>query len=217
MPVIGWRSADSMFLYVVTNRVNGKQYVGITLDVAQRKREHCSGHGSKLLYQAIRKYGKDNLQWEVWYEGDEDWIKMMEYRAIVMLETRAPHGYNLTLGGEGAVGWRHDAETRRRMSKSRRGERNGMFGRKHSDETCQKIRAKAIGRKPSPELRAILTDTAGAKNPRARPVVVNGREYGCIRDAALATGMNVNTLYSRLRSCQKSGRWPVGWGSKTPV
>lgn len=202
-----------MFLYVVTNRVNGKQYVGITTNIEQRRREHFSGHGSKLLHHALKKYGRDNLQWEVWYEGDEDWIKMLEYRAIVMLETRAPKGYNLTLGGEGSVGWRPSAETREKF----RHRRNGMKERKHTEEARQKIRLKALGRKPHPKTLRMLTDTAGAKNPRARCVVVNGVAYGCIKDAALGTGVNVNTLYSRFRSYQKSGRWPVGWGFKTPL
>jgi len=202
-----------MFLHVVTNLINGKQYVGITTNIEQRRREHLSGHGSKLLHHAISKYGRHSLQWEVWYEGDEAWIKMMEYRAIVMLETRAPNGYNLTLGGEGSVGWRPSAATREKFHHRR----NGMKGRKHTEETCQKIRAKALGRKPHPKTLRMLTDTAGAKNPRARRVTVDGVAFGCIKDAALATGINVNTLYSRLRSCQKSGRWPVGWGFKTPV
>jgi group I intron endonuclease len=206
-----------MFLYVITNLVNGKQYVGITRNVEQRRREHYSGHGSTLVRQAIRKYGKEHLQFEVWYEGDDAWIKTMEYRAIVMLGTRTPQGYNLTLGGEGSVGWRPSAETRMKMSKSRSGHRNGMFGRTHSEETRSKIRTRATGRKLHAKTLAMLTDVAGAKNPRARPVAVDGIAYGCTKDAARATGLNVNTLYARLRRYARSGLWPVGWGFKAPV
>lgn len=202
-----------MFLYVITNLVNGKQYVGIAANPEQRRREHYSGHGSKLVWQAIRKYGRENLDFEVWYEGDEEWIKLMEYRAIVKVGTRAPQGYNLTLGGEGSFGWRPSAET---LAKFRQ-RRNGMKGRKHTAETRQKIRAKAIGRKPHPKALRILTDTAGPKNPRARPVTVDGVAYGCIKDAALAGGFKVSTLYARLRGYTRSGLWPVGWGFKAPV
>jgi group I intron endonuclease len=206
-----------MFLYVVTNLINGKQYVGIAAHPEQRKREHYSGHGSKLVWQAIKKYGKENLQFEVWYEADEAWIRTMECRAIVMLETRAPQGYNLTLGGEGCAGWHPSMETRMKMSKSRSGFRNGMFGRIHSEETRCKIRIKATGRKPHPKTLAILTGKIGAEHPRARPVMVDGRVYGCIKDAALVTGINMNTLYMRLRRYARSGRWPAGWGFITPV
>ena len=145
-----------MFLYVITNRVNEKQYVGITDDVARRRRFHLSGHGSKLVYQAAKKYGKDNLQLEVWYEGDEDWIKMMEYRAIVMLETRAPHGYNLTLGGDGTWGLRPTAETRKKLSMAHTGQVPWMSGRHHSPEARQKMK-EAWSRKSK----------TGARNPRA--------------------------------------------------
>lgn len=201
-----------MFLYVITNRVNGKQYVGITTNIEQRWREHRSGHGSKPVYHAVRKYGADGLQWEVWYEGNEDWSKMMEYRAIVMLETRAPHGYNLTLGGEGSVGWKPNDDTKARM-------RAAHLGKKHSltPETREKISKAHREKKCSAEVLARLTDTAGSKNPRARSVVVNGVEYGCIKDAARATNINVNTLYTRLRRYEQAGLWPVGWGLKTPV
>lgn len=42
-------------------------------------------------------------------------------------------------------------EMKKHLSEATNGENNGMFGRKHSDETKQKIREKAIGRKRSEE------------------------------------------------------------------
>ena len=177
-----------MVFYVITNLVNGKQYVGITADVDRRRRYHFSGHGSKLVSQAARKYGKDKLAFEIWYEGDEDCIKSMEYRTIVALNTRAPNGYNLTLGGEGTSGLHPGVATRQKMSEAHKGQVAWMSGRHHSAESREKMRV-AWNRKPK----------AGAKNPRARRVVIDGIEYGCIKDAALATGVNVNTLYTRLR------------------
>lgn len=93
-------------------------------------------------------------------------------------------GYNIAKGGEGGVGGpmfaghRHSKETRKQMSESRKGEKNsnfgnhrkmpeeekikhanfgktnGMFGKKHSDETKLKNREKHIGKKAysNPEL-----------------------------------------------------------------
>ena len=113
-----------MFLYVVTNRVNGKQYVGITNDVIRRKRFHFSGHGSKLLHHAIKKYGRHNFDFNAWYEGDECFIKMMECSIIVALGTRAPHGYNLTWGGDGTRGLRLTDETRKKLSAAHKGQVN---------------------------------------------------------------------------------------------
>jgi group I intron endonuclease len=191
-----------MFLYVITNLVNGKQYVGIANHPERRKVEHFSGHGSKLVRQALRKYGRENLHFEVWYEGPEDWIKMMEYRAIVMLDTRAPYGYNLTLGGEGAPGWRHSDETRRKMSSSRTAERNGMWGKRQSGTTRQVIRQKAIERQR-------------AKPNHAFSVRVHGVVYGTIKEAARALGESYNGLCQRIRRYRQSGEWPEGLGLAT--
>lgn len=88
-----------MFLYVITNLANGKQYVGVTDDVKRRKREHRSGSGSKLVSAAIRKYGGENLEMEVWYEGDDEWIRLMEFRTVLALGTLTPTGYNIVRGG----------------------------------------------------------------------------------------------------------------------
>jgi len=129
-----------MFLYVVTNRVNGKQYVGITNDVIRRKRFHFSGHGSKLLHHAIKKYGRHNFDFNTWYEGDECFIKMMECSIIVALGTRAPHGYNLTWGGDGTRGLRLTDETRKKLSAAHKGQVTWMRGRRHTPEARQKMR-----------------------------------------------------------------------------
>ncbi len=124
-----------MFLYVITNLVNGKRYVGIAQDYQRRWREHKSGHGSKLVYQAIQKYGIDNLEFTVVCKGMEDYVKEMEVKFIRELNTKAHSGYNLTDGGEGTVGCKPSDETRRKMRDSHR----GTTDQKMSDATKQKI------------------------------------------------------------------------------
>lgn len=54
---------------------------------------------------------------------------------------------NLSDGGEGQSGWIPSDEYKLKMSKSTKGSKNGMYGKAHSDETREKIRKKAIGRK----------------------------------------------------------------------
>ena len=52
-------------VYLITNRVNGKRYVGITSrGYQERFKEHIHDalNGSKtILHNAIRKYGQDNF------------------------------------------------------------------------------------------------------------------------------------------------------------
>ena len=189
-----------MTLYVITNTVNGKQYVGIAVDFERRRREHISGHGSKIVHQAIQKYGVDNLIFDVWYEGDEQWIKTMERRAILALDAMAPSGYNLTFGGDGSLGWRASEETRRKMSKARKGKKLGP----HSAETCQKISEAHKGKKCSPEVLARLREMngQGADHPCAKPVTMNGFRYGCMKDAAERLEISTNTV----RGLVKNGK-----------
>jgi predicted AAA+ superfamily ATPase len=46
---------------------------------------------------------------------------------------------NLSDGGEGQSGYKFTEEVKQKMSESRKGDKNSMFNKKHSDETKQKI------------------------------------------------------------------------------
>ena len=129
-----------MLLYVLTSP-SGKQYVGITSTTVEHR---FSGHKTAAkkgargpLYQALRKYGADAFRIEVVAVADS-WQQLceMELDAIAGLETRTPHGYNVTRGGDGVLGVR------------------SFLGRRHSDATKQAIRAKALGRGHTAETRA---------------------------------------------------------------
>jgi hypothetical protein len=65
----------------------------------------------------MRAYGADKFVREVLAES-ESWSELcaMECRAILTENTLAPNGYNLTRGGDGAMGAIVSAESRKRMS-----------------------------------------------------------------------------------------------------
>ncbi len=199
-------------LYTIENQVNGKRYIGISSKVVRRWIEHKSGHGSKIVYQAIKKYGLDSLKFDILCEGCEEDIKKLEIAMIEKYNTVAPGGYNLTAGGEGTVGFAHSEETRRKMRGSRAGKRNAMYGRKHSEETRRKIAAKAkIPSRLQIDLLAVLNaKQKGSANPRAQRVLVEGREYGCMKDAAQAIGIKATALRARMSRYSKTS-WPSGW------
>ncbi len=200
-----------VYVYCIENLINHKQYVGIAVDCQRRWREHETGHGSKILYAAFAKYDIENFSFEVIDILPEDEAKELEVLLILSLDTKCPKGYNLTEGGEGKLGCQHSEETKRKMSESRKGEQNGMYGKKHSTKTKNKISAKAKGRPMSEACRLILLDNGGPKNPRARKVLVNGREYGCIKDAGISEGIKPGTLRSYFSKYAKTNKWPIGW------
>ena len=92
-------------IYVITNTVNGKQYVGLTTKgVPHRWSEHktCAVIGKKTyLYSALRKYGPDAFEISVYASVlDKKDLGAVERLIIQQL---AP-AYNQTNGGETTFG-----------------------------------------------------------------------------------------------------------------
>ncbi|UPK45895.1 GIY-YIG nuclease family protein [Paenibacillus pabuli] len=133
-------------IYVITNRINGKRYVGYTSKgYESRFNDHIKqsrGPSERYLCRAIRKYGTDNFFTEVIEQVDTlSEAAQREMFFINELNTfahkRGSHGYNATLGGEGMNGVVFSEETRNKISESHklrgsfRGESNPKFGKGH--------------------------------------------------------------------------------------
>jgi len=111
-----------MIIYVATNKVNQKKYVGYTtLTLEERKQNHIRKSKSKTDYfylfkNALRKYGAESFSWEILEycnSIEQCWEKEKHY--IKLLETISPLGYNLTEGGNGGI---HCEETKIKISNS---------------------------------------------------------------------------------------------------
>jgi group I intron endonuclease len=96
-----------MFIYKITNLISGKSYIGKTTESVNRRwkrHQYACATGLKLpLYEAMRKYDVQNFSIKVVLEveksGDLDQLEMLY---IKKFSTKAPAGYNLTDGGDGA-------------------------------------------------------------------------------------------------------------------
>lgn len=110
---------------------NGKRYIGKTecsLEKRKVQHKHHSKYGKTTLYNAIRKYGWDNLDWVILEEcenvdtlnrQEEDWIRRFK-------TLNYDKGYNLREGGEGG---KHHETTKMKISLANSGENNGMYGK----------------------------------------------------------------------------------------
>lgn len=125
----------SVYIYLITNLVNGKQYVGQTIDIQRREGDHRrSNGGCSHLHSAIRKYGWSNFAFDVIFEhDDEDFVvNTMEPLFIEWYDTKE-NGYNLTDGGGGTSGYKHPP---RKLTESHRSSiSEGLKGHKVSEET----------------------------------------------------------------------------------
>lgn len=79
-------------------------YIGVTIDPERRWSQHrrmntqCSA-----LKSAFKKYGVGSFTFTVLVCGEDRYIDALEIKAIENLNTLSPNGYNITLGGDGAV------------------------------------------------------------------------------------------------------------------
>jgi group I intron endonuclease len=99
-------------IYKVTNKTNGKTYIGFDSNWPTRKYQHKSRakkNNKYLLYLAINKYGWDNFEWDVIYQSKDSLhtLKTMEPHFITEYNS-FEKGYNMTNGGDGTPGHLRD-------------------------------------------------------------------------------------------------------------
>lgn len=123
-------------IYIITNILNGMQYVGITNDLNRRWARHKGANEDQFIHRAIKKHGVNNFVFTHFADAfTAESAKILERMLIAEHNTMAPCGYNLTAGGD------------------------GTFGRKHSEATKAKI--KATNKKTwdnSPDLKKAIGD-----------------------------------------------------------
>jgi len=113
-------------VYCAKNRLNGKCYVGKTKgSFRMRMRGHVhdaqTDHDKFAFHAAIRKHGTGAFDVCVLEKLEPDMLSEREIHFIKELNTCGPSGYNMTLGGEGICGFKHNEQTRAAISKKRRG------------------------------------------------------------------------------------------------
>lgn len=133
-----------MIIYKVTNLVNGKVYIGLTIRTLKvRKLEHLNNTNNSsnnvVFHRAIHKYGEDNFKWEVIDTAETtDELKSKEicwiqyYNSFINAENS--NGYNMTLGGEGTLGRKMSDGHKQKLSECHKGKIISIEQRKKLSE-----------------------------------------------------------------------------------
>ena len=139
-------------IYILTNTVDGMQYVGKDHNLPSRVRDHLSGNAPncRYIHRGIQKYGRDAFSVEIiqYPRISEDALNAVERWWIQRLKTLSPGGFNLTEGGEGGS---PSEETRQKISESisqrvDEGTHNflGESNPNHDGEVSRRIQKKRI-------------------------------------------------------------------------
>lgn len=173
-----------MLVYCIKNTVNNKEYIGLTTRTLEKRwKQHIyesnkqdSWEWNTPLGNAIKKYGKDLFQVFVLEEcSSETELKQKEIQLIKERKSLSTeNGYNLTLGGDGRLGYKLSEETKRKIGegnigkvmsneakekmsvaakKRSVGKLSPMDGKKHTDDALKKISESSKGRIFSEESR----------------------------------------------------------------
>lgn len=139
-------------IYVITNNVNDKKYVGQSYDLERRFRAHRNelrrgDHGNSHLQAAWNKYGEHSFSFEVIEYCPIDDLDTREMYWIRCLDAFSSNGYNMTIGGNGARGYHMSDEAKLRLSESMKQNPTRYWQGKHlSDEHKEKLRERAKNR-----------------------------------------------------------------------
>lgn len=207
------------YIYKITNKVNGKIYIGQTMQsVEKRFKEHINAAKTKYsgnryaLQHAILKYGEDAFTIEVLGEYPEELLDEMEIMFIQEFNSLKPNGYNITLGGCGTRGYKHTDETKRLLTQNLHKRWDTMTPEEYED-ACRKRSEALKGIPKSDEHKRKLSELAkqrtGEKNPfygkkhteetkRKIAEKAKGRDNGmgqpikCVKDGVEMTFPSIN-------------------------
>lgn len=149
-----------MYIYLITNTINGKRYVG-KCERPVNKTKKYMGSGIALK-AAFEKYGieffakeiiEENLTRETIADRERYWIKEFN--------TRGDFGYNLTEGGDGCSN--PTDEVRKKISEKNKkyvGELSSRYGSKLTEEHKEILRQRNLGKPLSCETKKKISSSS---------------------------------------------------------
>lgn len=87
-------------VYKITNLINGKSYIGQSVHIERRWKEHQQPNAMSTIGLAIKKYGVNNFSFEVLEELPIGLLDEKEQYYIEKYNTVVPNGYNVMEKGE---------------------------------------------------------------------------------------------------------------------
>lgn len=224
-------------IYKITSP-SGRVYVGQSVDVENRFKDYSNLQNCKnqrKLYNSLKKYLPENHIFEVIEECELNVLNEREgywqdyFNSVITglncrrVKSSDKSGY-LSQETKDKVAMarkntKASVETKTKMSLSKTGDKNPMFGKKLSEESKDKIsktlkslytNSSKHGRLEkilSNETKMLLSEANTRGNhPKSKKVVdtITGKIFDCAKDAAEAFGLKYTTLLSKLNLNRKN-------------
>lgn len=98
-----------MLIYKITNKKNGKIYIGVCKNFYVRVRTHLyhlrkNNHHSLKLQRSWNKYGEENFVFEIIERDVEENIIFQKEKEYIEFYNTFKCGFNCTIGGQGSLG-----------------------------------------------------------------------------------------------------------------
>ncbi len=181
------------FIYITTNKVNGKQYIG-QCSYKKKRWQQYLGSGV-FLKRALKKYGRESFSREIIIEAftkeDLAYLEILiiaEYNAV-----KNPNFYNMAEGGyitRGFTGKKHSEERNANLS-------DKMKGHAVTQNVIDNMRR--IGKIYGPSSNNLKHFESGKSHINAKEVVLDGVVYETIAEAAIKTGYSAHLIRRYLK------------------
>lgn len=190
-----------MYIYLITNKINGKYYVGKTkhknlnsyLSVKRWAVKHKKAHNMPIV-SAMIKYGIDNFTIDILNEPTsvED-LNNLEQLWIILLNSRDPNvGYNILPGGDlSRTGVPCREETKRKIGLANKGRKPKGYIRTdlHRQQLRDRMKGNNIGIKFTSEsaTQKALTMTIEERKERSKIMHEAKRKKKCLSGGSVLT------------------------------
>lgn len=187
-------------VYQHKNKINGKVYIGITMQEPEQRWRHGEGYkSSPHFYAAIQKYGWDNFEHNILYQNltKEEACKKEQELIAKYNSMDREFGYNSTSGGDIFT---MNKETKQKISQALMGNKNGL-GHPCSEEKKKKISEAQKGRHLTEEHKQKLSEAA-----KKRHTPCSEQAKGNIRKASHKKPVyceELDTVFESVQECSR--------------
>ncbi len=183
------------YIYLVKNQQDKIIYIG--QQIGTKSIDEYEGSGL-LLNRAYKKYGKNYFKREIIEYCDIDELNDKEKLYIKQYNTKFPHGYNLTEGGDGMKGYQYNNNQKQNISKAK-------IGQKYPKEHGEKIRQAKLGKKQTQETINKIIQTKASKHNIIPDLSLKTQSKSNSQKTILQHDLQGNLL-NEYQSAQEAGR-----------